>query len=132
MSTSTEITLIPKSPAEVAKAIAYIALTALAILRTSLTDHHVDATELTNIVLAVVTIIPIYLLAGTLVKTVVAFASAALQAIVVVLGGVLGFGQITFDDWIGITLAAFAAIGIAIIPNKPLIDARETGNVTTL
>ncbi len=125
------ISLIPKSPAEVAKAILYIAITALAIFRTSLAAG-LDLIGILAIIIAIVGLIPVYLLTGTLVKTVTAFALAALQALVLVVGPGLGLGDVTIDSWIGVLLAAFAAIGIAVVPNKPMIDARVTGRITSL
>lgn len=126
-----QIALIPKSPSEVAKAIVYIALTALAIYRVSVIDGLTTA-EIINIVIAIVGTVPVYLLAGVLVKTITAFALAGLQSLVLALGPILGFGALTIDSWIGVAFAAFAAIGIAVVPNKPMIDARETNDVTSL
>ena len=77
-------------------------------------------------VIQAVTLIPVFLLAGTIVKTIAAFVLAGLQALVVpfsVLVGWTSWGAVTFDDWSGAVLAAFLAVGIAVVPNKPMIDA---------
>lgn len=126
-----EISLIPKSPAEVAKAITYIAITALALLQTSLAGG-LTLVEYLVLGIAVVTAIPVYLLAGTTVKTVVAFVSAALQALVLAIGDATNLADVSAADWITILFAALAAIGIALVPNKPMIDARGTNHITSL
>lgn len=132
MSDTNEITLIPKTPSEVAKAIVYIALTALAIFRTANADNLIVPAEWVGIILAVIGVVPVFLLAGTLVKTVAAFALAGGQALVLALGPALGWGAVSADAWFGVIFAAFAAIGIAVVPNKPMIDARTTNRVTSL
>ena len=113
--------LIPQSPGEVAKAILYIALTALAIFRTASVDGLV-ASEWIALVIAVVGLIPVYLVAGTLAKTIAAFVLAGGQALVLALGPILGLADISADAWIGVAFASFAAIGIAIVPNSPSLD----------
>src|SRR4051812_2505234 len=97
---SNEISLIPKSPAEVAKAILYIALTALGFYSTLSVDG-LSTRDILTIAVAGLGLIPVYLLAGTVVKTTVAFGLAALQAVIVVLGPTLGLGALTLNDWIG-------------------------------
>lgn len=129
--TEAPFALIPKSPAEVAKAIVYLGLTALAIYRVSAPGGIIPA-EWVNIGIGVLGIIPVYLLAGTVVKMIIAFALAGGQALVLVLGPALGWGDVSGDSWIGVAFAAFAAIGIAVVPNKPMIDARETNVITSL
>lgn len=131
MSSEARIALIPKTPAEVAKAILYLVVTVLAIYRISAADG-VTAAEWVNIGIAILGLIPVYWFAGTLVKTIIAFALAGAQALVLVLGTSLGFSDVTPDSWIGVALAAFAAIGIAVVPNKPMIDARDTNNISSL
>ncbi len=126
------ITLIPKSPAEVAKAIVYIALTALAIFRTANSDEVIVPAEWVGIIIGVIGLIPVFLLAGTSVKVITAFALAGGQALVLALGPALGWGTVSGDAWLGVIFAAFAAIGIGVVPNKPMIDARVSGIITTL
>ena len=111
------IALIPKSPGEVAKALIYIALTALAILQTSLSGG-VTLVEIIQIAVAVVGLIPVYLLAGTLVKTLTAAGLAAAQALVLILVNVASIADVPLGSWIGVIIAAFAAIGIAVVPNS--------------
>lgn len=52
-------------------------------------------------------------------KTVAAFVSAGVQALVVLLVGGLAFGDVSPDQWVGVVLQALAAIGIGVIPNDP-------------
>lgn len=118
--TAPDFTLIPRTPGEVAKSIVYIALAAGGLLVTSRADKHVSLDEIITIVILVVGLVPVYLLAGTKVKTLIAFVLAALNAVnVLFIGGVAGFGSVTLDDWILIGIQAFAAIGIAVVPNAP-------------
>lgn len=121
MTNDTPIGVIPKTPAEVAKAILYIALTAGGLIVAARgEDKIVSLDEIITIAIIVGGLIPVYLLSGTIVKTVVAFGLAAGNALnVIIIGGVLGLGDVTLDDWILIGIQAFAAIGIAVVPNAP-------------
>lgn len=132
--TSTQIdklSFIPKTPAEATKAILVIAVTLFAFLRAALADGFTPVEGL-QFVIQAVTLIPVFLLAGTLVKTIAAFVLAGLQALVVPFGVLVGWqdwGSVTFDDWAGAILAAFLAVGIAVVPNAPpkVITADENG-----
>lgn len=113
-----EISLIPKTPAEVAKSILYLAL-AVGGLLINAGSGPFTLTLLLSIVILVLGLLPVYLLTGTLVKAAVAFGLAALNALnVIFIGGVAGFGGVTRNEWITIGIQAFAAIGIIFIPNK--------------
>ena len=129
---NTPVTVIPKTPAEVAKAIIYIALSALGILQAALATHHFGLVDGLNIAVVVFGAIPVYLFSGTLVKTIIGFSLAALEALIHILGSVVGLGAVSAADWIGIAFAAFAAVGIAIIPNRaPNASATYVSNFTT-
>lgn len=118
--TDNGITLIPQTPGQVAKSLVYVALTAGGLLVSARADKTVTLDEIITIVIVVVGLIPVYFLRGTEVKTSVAFVLAALNALnVIFIGGVAGFGSVTLDDWILIGIQAFAAIGIAVVPNSP-------------
>ena len=122
-----KVDLIPKTPQEVTKALLVIAVTLFAFVRAAVVDGFTPAEGL-QLIIQAITLIPVYLLGGTLVKTVAAFLLAGLQALVVpfaVLVGWSSWGQITFDDWAGAILAAFLAIGIAVVPNAPTLAEVE-------
>lgn len=118
-----EISLIPKTPAEVAKSILYLAL-AVGGLLINAGSGPFTLTLALSIAILVLGLLPVYLLTGTLVKAAVAFGLAALNALnVIFIGGVAGFGGVTRNEWITIGIQAFAAIGIIFIPNKaPAIE----------
>lgn len=115
------VSFIPKTPQEATKALLVIAVTLFAFIRGALGDGFTPVEGLQFVVQAV-TLIPVFLLAGTLVKTLAAFVLAGAQALVVpfsVLVGWDSWASITFDDWAGAILAAFLAVGIAVVPNSP-------------
>lgn len=115
------VSFIPKTPQEATKAILVIVVTLFAFIRGAIGDGF-TAGEGLQFVIQAVTLVPVFLLSGVLVKTVAAFLLAGLQALVVpfsVLVGWTDWSKVTFDDWSGAILAAFLAIGIAVIPNAP-------------
>lgn len=115
-----DIDLIPTTPGEAAKALIYIALSALGILQIALTDGAVSLIEILNAAIIVVGVVPVYLLAGRWPKTIAAFVVALAQAVVVLLvNGATGFADIAISDWFGVIIGAFAAIGVALVPNSP-------------
>ena len=114
------VRFIPTTPTEVAKAIVYIALTALGVLAVSLKAGEVTGLTYLTAALAVVTLVPVYFLSGTAVKTAVAFISAALQGVILLLGDGVAFSEIQPADYIGVLFTAFAAIGVLVVPNAPL------------
>jgi hypothetical protein len=120
------------SPSQVAKAILYIALTVLAIFQQA--QGHVTLPIILAMVVAVLGAIPVYFAVGTKLKTVIAFALAVVQGLVIIVGTTLTGAdllRLPATVWIGLVISGLAAIGIAIVPNKPLIDARGTNNVTS-
>lgn len=55
-------------------------------------------------------------------KGIAAFASAAVQALVVLLVGGLAIGDVQPDQWLGVVTQALAAIGLLVAPNDPVPD----------
>lgn len=104
-----------------AKAIVYIALAVVGVLVTALTDDVVTMPELVNIAIIGVGAVATYLVPnlpegpGGFLKAAVAFVAAALVA----LQSFLTDG-ITTAEWLQIAVAAFAGIGVYIIPNEPV------------
>lgn len=112
-----DIDLIPTTPSEVAKAIVYIALAAVGILITALADDHLTAVELIQVGIVVAGAIPVYLVAGTIPKTIAAFIMAAGQAVLLLVADGTGWADVGLGSWLGVVVAAFAAIGVAVVPN---------------
>lgn len=102
-----------------AKSLLYIALATIGVLITALADNTVTTPELVNIAIVGVGAIAVYLVPnlaegpGTVLKTIVAFVVAALVA----LQSFLSDG-ITASEWLQIAVAAFAGIGVFIMPNE--------------
>lgn len=115
--TSKDVDLIPTTPAEVAKAIVYIALAAVGILITALADDHLSAVELIQVGVIIAGAIPVYLVAGAIPKTVAAFLMAAGQAVLLLVADAASFADVGLSSWLGVIVAAFAAIGVAVVPN---------------
>lgn len=128
MSTTTPTpTSAPQHPAEVAKAIAYIALTVAGILVTAPAGH-LTAPIVVGALVGLLGAIPVYFKVGTVWKTVIAFAVAVLQGLVVALGTAFTGGDIlhlSWTVWLGLVIQASAAIGVAIVPNKPAVVVGE-------
>jgi hypothetical protein len=107
-----------------AKSIVMIISAGIGILVAALSDNLVSATEYTNIGIAIVTAVGVYLVpnlsagAAKFAKSIVAFGGAALTALVVVLGNTVGFLDVSSSDWLAVLLAGLAAIGLYIVPNQ--------------
>lgn len=103
-----------------AKSIVYIALAVVGVLVTALADDIITTSELVNVGIIGVGAIATYLVPnlpegpGGFLKAAVAFLAAALVA----LQSFLTDG-ITTSEWLQIAVAAFAGIGVYIIPNEP-------------
>lgn len=116
------VSFIPKTPQEAIKAILTILVTLFAAIRASVSDGVFSPAEGLQLVIMAVTVIPVFVLGGTLIKTIAAFVLAGLQFLmpaVTVLVGWEDWSAITFDDYAGAILAAMLAVGIAVIPNAP-------------
>lgn len=103
-----------------AKSLLYVLLAVAGVLVTALTDNIVTTPELVNVGIIGVGAVGIYVVpnapegAARFLKTAVAFIAAALVA----LASFLSDG-ITTSEWLQIAVAAFAGIGVYIIPNEP-------------
>lgn len=122
--TNPEISVIPKTPAEVAKAITYIALTALSLVvavQQGSANHAVSLAAGLSIALQVIALVPIYLFAGTAVKTGIAAISAAGSILIQLFVG--GYHPLTLADYVSLAIAVAATFGVALVPNKPMTPA---------
>lgn len=103
------------------KSIVYIALAAVAFLTTALTDNALSVEEILNLVVVVLGAIGVYWVPNApenlakYAKTGVAFLTAAVVAALSFLTD-----GITTSEWLQIVVAAFAAVGVFIVPNEPL------------
>lgn len=106
-----------------AKSLLYIALAVVGVLVTALADDLLTVDELVNVAIIGVGAITVYLVpnlpegVGRYAKVLVTFAVAALVA----LQSFLTDG-ITTTEWLQIAVAAFAGIGVYVIPNEPARD----------
>lgn len=113
------------APGEVAKLIAYIALAGAGAYQ-SLQDGNVNALGWVQVAVAILGAIAVYwTTADKHLKAVVAFALAAAQALAAILAGVTGLADVTIDNWISVAFAAFAAIGVNYVPNRPPLAVVE-------
>lgn len=105
-----------------AKAIVYIGLAVVGVLVSALTDDVVTTAELVNVGIIGVGAVATYLVPnlpsgpGAYLKGAVAFTVAALVA----LQSLLTDG-VTTAEWLQIAVAAFAGIGVVIVPNEPAV-----------
>jgi hypothetical protein len=109
------------SPSQVAKAITYIALTVAAVYVQS--QGHITAPVVIAMSVAGLGAIPVYFAIGTVAKMLVGFGLAVLQGLVLTLGPTFTGGDIAHVSpyvWVGLVISGLAAIGIAIVPNKPM------------
>ncbi|WP_439593877.1 hypothetical protein [Microbacterium sp.] len=103
-----------------AKSLLYIALAVVGILITALADEVVSIDELVNIAIVGVGAITVYLVpnlpsgVGAYAKVIVTFIVAGLVALQSFLTG-----GITTTEWLQVAVAAFAGIGVYVIPNEP-------------
>jgi hypothetical protein len=102
-----------------AKSLLYVLLAIAGVLVTALTDSVVTTGELVNVGIIGVGAVGVYVVPNApegvarFMKTAVAFIAAALVA----LSSFLSDG-ITVSEWLQIAIAAFAGIGVYIIPNE--------------
>ena len=96
------------------------ALAVVGVLVTALTDDIITTAELVNVAIIGVGAVATYLApnlpsgAGSVLKTIVAFIAAGLVALQSFLTG-----GITTSEWLQIAVAAFAGIGVYVVPNEP-------------
>lgn len=101
------------------KAIMYIALAAVAFLVTAVFDNALSTEELLNLVVIVLGAIAVYFVPnlpagpGGYLKAVVAFLTAGVVALLSFLTD-----GVSIAEWLQVILAAFAGVGVYIIPNE--------------
>lgn len=102
-----------------AKSVIYIALTAVTFLVTAAADNLLTIDEVLNLTVVVLGAVVVYLVpnlpsgVGAYAKTVAAFATAALVALLSFLTD-----GVTLTEWLQVILAAFAGVGVYIVPNE--------------
>jgi len=114
------------------KALIYIALAAVGFLVTALSDDVLTLEEVLNLVVIVLGAVAVYLVPnlqagpGAYLKAFVAFLTAGIVALLSFLTG-----GVTLSEWLQVLIAAFAGIGVFIVPNerpsaveRPLYRAR--------
>jgi len=106
------------------KSLLAIVAAALGILVTGLADDVLTAAELTNVAIAIVTALGVYLVpnlpSGP--AAYLKFAVALLGAALVALSSFLD-GGVSTSEWLQVALAGLTAIGVYVVPNIPLLDA---------
>lgn len=114
-----------------AKSLLYVLLAIAGVLVTALSDSVVTTDELVNIGIIGVGSVGVYVVPNApegvarFMKTAVAFLAAALVA----LASFLTDG-ITVAEWLQIAVAAFAGIGVYIIPNEPTVQLEQGADGT--
>lgn len=102
------------------KALIYIALAAVAFLVTAVSDNQLTIEETLNLAVIVLGAVGVYLVpnlasgVGAYAKSGVAFLTAAIVALLSFLTD-----GVTLAEWLQVLLAAFAGIGVYIVPNEP-------------
>lgn len=103
---------------EYAKAIVYIALSAVTFLVTALSDNRLDVSEVLNLVIVVLGAVGVYLVPnlekglGAYLKGIIAFLTAGIIALLSFLSD-----GVSLSEWMQVLIAALAAIGVVIVPN---------------
>jgi peptidoglycan/LPS O-acetylase OafA/YrhL len=116
-----------------AKAILYVALAAVTVLVTALTDNHVSVEELLNLAIVLLGAIVTYLVPNLdegvrrYAKGIVACLTAALVALASFLTG-----GVTLSEWMQVVVAALAAVGVVIVPNASPSPARTVNQTIVL
>ena len=113
-----------------AKAIIYIVLAAVTFLVTAVADNLLTVDELLNLVVIVLGAVVVYLVpnlpagVGAYAKAIAAFTTAAVIALLSFLTD-----GVTVTEWLQVLLAAFAGVGVYIVPNEKPAQTRFAGNV---
>lgn len=120
----------PTKISQYAKSLTYIALAVAGVLVTALTDNVVTHAELINVAIIGVGAVGVYFIPNLpsgparVAKTVVAFAAAGLVAL-----NSLWTGGVTTAEWLQIAIAAFAGVGVYIIPNEEVVVIPDSPDV---
>ena len=102
-----------------AKAIMYIALTAVGFLATALTDNTMSIKEVLNLAIMVIGAVGVYAVPNmpegwrSYSKTIIAAVTAGLVALLSFISG-----GVTAAEWMQVIVAAFAGVGVFITPNE--------------
>ena len=105
------------------KSVVAVIAAGIAVLIPAIGDNHVDATEFVNVLIAIVTAVGVYFVrnqgtgANAVLKAIVAFSGAVLAALVNILGGTLGWADVTLADWLTVLLGGLSALGVYAWPN---------------
>lgn len=127
MSTTTPIKIIPQHPAEVVKAILYIAVQALGLIQLASAAGPVTLPVDLMIAVSVLGLIPVYLLSGTWAKAGTALGVAVLQTLSALFVG--GYHPLNSADLVVIALSALSALGIVYVPNALPLKAAAASAV---
>lgn len=112
-----------------AKSLLYVLLAVAGVLVTALSDDTVTTSELVNLAVIGVGAVGVYLVPNLPTgvaqygKTAVAFVTAALVAVLSFLSD-----GITPSEWLQIAIAAFAGIGVYIVPNEKPMSVQVINN----
>lgn len=122
------------TPAGVSKLLLYIGLTVAGFMVTALADDNLSTLEIINAAIAALGAFLVYQVgAAHGLKTIATFALAALQALVLVIADGSNLADVSAANWFAIVIAAFAGIGVALVPNKPARSViNYTANVPTV
>jgi hypothetical protein len=102
-----------------AKALMYIALTAVGFLATALTDNALSTEEVLNLAIMVIGAVGVYAVPNlpegwrSYSKTIIAAVTAGLVALLSFLTD-----GVTAAEWMQVVVAAFAGVGVFIAPNQ--------------
>lgn len=111
-------------PSQVAKAILYIALTVAAVFEQA--QGVITLPVVLAMILAALGVVPVYFVVGTRLKVIIAFAVAIVQGLVIIVGTTLtghDLLHLSATVWVGLVISGLAAIGVAVVPNKPITAA---------
>lgn len=122
----------PTTPAAIAKAIVYMLLGAAGALLPALADNIITPVETLQAVIIFIGLIPVYLFGSNLAKTVSVAVIAGLQVLVNLLAESGSWGDISASAWLTVGITAFAAIGVAVTPNKSADRATPVTVVNTV
>lgn len=102
-----------------AKALMYIALTAVGFLATALTDGGLSTEEILNLTILVAGAVGVYAVPN-LPEGWRAYSKTIIAALVAGLVALLSFltGGITVSEWLQVVMAAFAGVGVYVTPNE--------------
>lgn len=105
------------------KAIVLIISAGMSIYISASSDGVVSPLDYTNIVIAILTAVTVYLVPNLstgiakYAKAIIAFAGAAATAVATIVGTSANWDGVTTNDWLSVLLAGLAAVGLFIVPN---------------